>query len=116
MKDTSTNNKKDTIPILGFFRTIKANKAKENRELNKWISTLNSKEKDEAEALLSVIKSGKFILILGSLCPLFWRSLIVGDSTGVVLFNLGHSVLYIIIGYVMIKRSKKSLYAMKSKV
>lgn len=110
MNKTSTNNKR-VKTILGSIRTNNADKSR----LNKWVSTLNGKEKDKAESLLSVIKSGKFILILGSFCPLFWISLFSGDSTSVVLFNLGHSVLYITIGYIMIKKSKKSLYAMKNK-
>lgn len=84
--------------------------------MNEWVGTLNGKEKDKAEALLAAIKSGKTILIIGSLCPLFWISLFSGASTSSVLFNLGHSVLYIIIGYVMMKKSKKSLELMKNKV
>lgn len=114
MRKTSLNSKMGTIKFK-FPLARKVNMVEEKAELEKWLSTLNSKEKDKAEGLLSVIKSGKFILILGSFCPLFWSSLFSGDSTSTVLFNLGHSVLYIIIGYVIIKKSKKSLYAMKNK-
>lgn len=114
MSKTSLNNKSGAT-ISKFHLPSNADKAGEKAELKKWLSTLDSKEKDKAEALLSVIKSGKFILMIGSFCPLFWKSLFSGDSTSVVLFNLGHSVLYIIIGYIMIKKSKRSLYAMKNK-
>jgi len=84
--------------------------------MNEWVGSLDGKEKDKAEALLAAIKSGKMILMLGSLCPLFWISLFSGASPSAVLFNLGHSVLYIIIGYVIMRKSKKSLEAMKNTV
>ena len=101
--------------MSSFLRTMKGNQAEKRADLKKWIHTLDKKEKDKAEGLLSVMMSGKFIMMLGSFCPLFWRSLLSGDRISVVLFNLVHSVLYIMLGYIMIKKSKKSLDAMRKK-
>ncbi len=100
-------------PLYVWGKKIKVSKDKEKIELDEWLSTLKKKDKEKVTPLLAAKKSGQSILILGSFCPLFWFSLIAGQSKRIILFNLAHSVIYIILGYYMTNKAKKNLVLMK---
>lgn len=102
-----------TCPLYVWGRKGKKKKETDKAELEKWLKTLKGKEKEKAALYCAKMKSGKFILMLGSFCPLFWMSLLSGQRGGALLFNFSHSLIYIILGYFMYKRAKKSLYGMK---
>jgi len=101
-------------PLYVWGKKIKVSKDKEKIELDKWLRTLKKKDEEKVAPLLSSMKAGKSILFLGSFCPLFWMSLIAGQSRGVIFFNLAHSAIYIIIGYYMYNKAKKKLVSMKN--
>lgn len=101
-------------PLYVWGKKIKISKEKEKKELEKWLSTLKKKDKEKVVPLLLTMKTGRSILILGSFCPLFWFSLIAGQSKRIILFNLSHSLIYIIIGYYMTNRAKRNLIIMKN--
>ncbi len=103
-------------PLYVWGKKIKLSKDKEKMELEKWLSTLKKKDKEKVAPILASMRSGKTIVILGSFCPLFWFSLIAGQSKGMILFNLAHSVLYILIGFHMINKAKKKLIFMKKEI
>jgi len=102
-----------TCPLYVWGRKGKNKKITDKADLEKWLKSLKGKDKEKANIYYSKMKSGKFILMLGSFCPIFWMSLLSGQTGGVLLFNLAHSLAYIVLGYFIYYKAKKSLNDMR---
>jgi len=103
-----------TCPLYVWGRKAQKKKELDQGELHTWLNTLKGQDKDKAASHLAAMKSGRFIFVIGILCPFFWVSLFAGDPVGTVLIHFTHSSLFVIYGYFMHKKAKNSLYQMKA--
>jgi hypothetical protein len=55
---------------------------------------------DREQYLMSKVKSGLGISLIGVFCPIFWLSLISGAETETLYFNAAHSGIVILIGVI----------------
>jgi len=53
---------------------------------------------EQAEKLISSIKMGRNIALIGVFCPFFWVSLLTGSSIETIRFNAIHSGIVILLG------------------
>ena len=61
----------------------------------------SAKDKELISDIQGQMKTGKMLALVGAFCPLFWIALFSGQSTGAVLFNFCHSMLFVVIGLSM---------------
>ena len=87
---------------------------KEKGDLDKWLKELSYQDMEKAAVFQAKMKSGRFILLLGVFCPLFWMALFSGQRGGMLLFHLCHSSLFVLMGYIMYRNARNSLYSMKA--
>jgi hypothetical protein len=82
--------------------------------LDKWLSNLRYQDKEKAGVFQAKMKSGRFILLLGAFCPLFWMALFSGQRGVMLLFHLCHSLLFVLVGFLMYRNARNSLFNMKA--
>ena len=74
----------------------------------------STKDKEQVAGIQSQMKTGRMIALIGTFCPLFWIALFTGQSTGAVLFNFCHSMLFVVIGLLMYFRGKRKVLILMS--
>jgi len=76
----------------------------------------STKDKELISGIQGQMKTGKMLALVGTFCPLFWIALFSGQSTGAVLFNFCHSMLFVVIGLSMyFSRKRKMLKLIEEK-
>lgn len=88
----------------------------DKQRIEEFLNHANTKDKEQISGIQAQMKTGKLIALIGIFCPLFWIALFSGQSTGAVLFNFCHSMLFVVFGLSMyFSRKRKVLELIEEK-